>query len=69
MPETTTRGWAKNLAAQARRLRARCVDEKRATLGDVEFLTHATESMADEIERLHGVIRNYQARVGGGSDA
>lgn len=69
MPETTTRGWAKNLAAQARRLRARCVDEKSATLSDVEFLTLATDAMADEIERLHVVIRNYQARQGGGSDA
>jgi hypothetical protein len=67
--ETTTRGWAKSLAGQARRLRARCVDEKAATLGDVEFLTLATEAMADEIERLHGVIRNFQQHGAGGSDA
>lgn len=64
VPETQTRGWVAAEAQCAEWLLKVVRFYQCPTVGDVENLAACVERMAVEVERLHGVIRDYQARVG-----
>lgn len=64
MAETQTRGWVAEEVSRAQRVEAEVRHYGCPTLGDVMVLVSGVERLAAEVERLHGVIRDYQARVG-----